>query len=261
VAQKHKITVIVAIPSMYAAIMKARSATADSFSSVFLALSGGEPLPDGVRIGFKERFGVTLQEGFGLTETSPIVAVNSPTEFREGTVGRVIPNVEVRVVSPEQEELPCGADGEILVRGPGVMKGYHNRPEETRLVLSSDGWFRTGDVGRLDEDGFLRLTGRVKEMLIVGGENVFPREIEAVLEEHEGVRQAAVIGVPDETRGEVPVAFVVPEHGAELTEHGLREFAKRALGGFKVPRRVLIREDLPQGPTGKILKRSLRELL
>jgi long-chain acyl-CoA synthetase len=141
------------------------------------------------------------------------------------------------------------------------MKGYYRKPNETRQVLDADGWFHTGDVGQLDADGFLSITGRSKEMLIIGGENVFPREIEAVLESHESVLQAAVIGIPDDLRGEVPVAFVIPVHRAHVEEQQLKNHAKQSLAGFKVPRRIEIREDLPAGPTGKILKRRLHELL
>ncbi len=255
------ITIMIAIPSMYAALLKSKSAKPDTFASVQLAMCGGEPLPSRVRTGFQERFGVTLCEGYGLTETSPIVSACFASANRPGTVGRPIDNVDIRIVSPDGESLPVGSEGEILVHGPGVMKGYYGKPEETRQVLDADGWFHTGDIGRLDDDGFLSITGRAKEMLIVGGENVFPREIEAVLEAHEGVLQAAVIGVPDESRGEVPIAFVVPQKGAEVTEPELRQAARRALAGFKVPRQIHIRQDLPTGPTGKILKRRLRELL
>jgi long-chain acyl-CoA synthetase len=176
-------------------------------------------------------------------------------------VGKTIRNVEVRIVGPDGQEMPIGKDGEILIRGPGVMKGYYRKPEETRRVLDDDGWFHTGDIGNLDGDGFLYITGRAKEMLIIGGENVFPREIEAVLEAHDAVLQAAVIGVPDEMRGEAPVAFVIPVEGARVDEQDLRNFAKQSLAGFKIPKRVEIRSDLPIGPTGKILKRRLRELL
>jgi long-chain acyl-CoA synthetase len=259
--KRRGITVMMAIPSMYAAVLKAKSAKPDSFRSLFLAISGGEPLPESVFTAFKERFGVPLREGYGMTETSPVVSCNSPTAYRENTVGKPIRNVELRVVSTEGEELPCGGDGEILLRGPGVMKGYYNKPQETRSVLSPDGWFSTGDVGRLDADGFLTITGRAKDMLIIGGENVFPREIEAVLEEHDAVLQSAVIGIPDDLRGESPAAFVIPKQGTEVTEHELRNFAKQSLAGFKVPKRIIIREELPKGPTGKILKRRLRELL
>lgn len=257
----HAITVMMAIPSMYAAILRTRSATAEAFASVQLAISGGEPLPDGVCAAFRSRFGVHLRQGYGLTETSPVVAVSTLQHTRDGTVGKPIRNVQIRIVDPQGRDLPLAVDGEILVRGPGVMKGYYRQPDETRRVIDPEGWFHTGDVGHLDAEGYLSITGRAKEMLIVGGENVFPREIEAVLETHEGVLQAAVIGVSDNLRGETPVAFVIPRKGAEPSESDLRQFVKQTLAGFKVPRRVVIREDLPAGPTGKILKRKLRDLL
>ena len=253
------ISIMLAIPSMYAAILRTKSAKPDSFRTIYAAISGGEPLPDTVRIGFQQRFGVTLHQGYGLTETSPVVTACSPDEYREGTVGKPIRNVELRIVGADGRDLPPDEDGEILVRGPGVTKGYYRRPEETARAIDADGWFHTGDVGRLDADGFFSITGRSKEMLIIGGENVFPREIEAVLEVHENVVQAAVIGQADELRGEVPVAFVIPRHGAEISETQLRNFAKERLPTFKVPRSIEIREDLPTGPTGKILKRCLRE--
>ncbi len=255
------ITIMMAIPSMYAAILRTKSATRETFRSVRLAISGGEPLSESVREGFRERFGVSLCEGYGLTETSPVVAVSSPEDNRPGTVGRPIPHVEVQIRDEQGRPLPAGAEGEIFLRGPGVMKGYYRKPEQTRAVLSGDGWLATGDIGRLDADGFLFITGRAKEMLIIGGENVFPREIESALEAHEDVLQAAVIGVPDPSRGEAPVAFVLPRPGTHPEEMDLRGFARERLAGFKVPKRVIVREDLPRGPTGKILKRKLRELL
>jgi len=256
-----QISVLMAIPSMYAAILRTKSTTAEAFRSVELAISGGEPLPESVRRGFEERFGVVLREGYGLTETSPVVSACSRAVHRVGTVGKPIPNVEVRIAGADGRAAPASEDGEILIRGPGIMKGYYRKLEETRRVLDADGWFHTGDIGRLDADGFLAITGRVKDMLIVAGENVFAREIEAALEAHEAVSQAAVIGMPDDLRGEVPAAFVIPRQGAQVTESELRAFAKQSLAGFKVPRRIDIRDDLPVGPTGKILKRRLRELL
>lgn len=256
-----KVSIVMAIPSMYATLLRTKSSRPDAFRSVSLAFSGGEPLPDSVRVGFEERFGVTLRQGYGLTETSPIVAACSAEAQREGTVGRPIRNVEVRIVGPEGRDVSACQDGEILVRGPGVMKGYYNKPEETRRVIDEEGWFRTGDIGHLDAEGYLTITGRAKEMLIIGGENVFPREIEAVLETHDAVLQAAVIGVSDELRGETPVAFVIPRPGSEIDEQQLRHYAKQSLAGFKIPKRVYIREELPQSPTGKILKRRLRDLL
>ena len=211
--------------------------------------------------GFEERFGVRLYEGYGLSETSPIIAASATEADRPGTVGKPIRNVEVKLVDDDGREIGQGADGEILVRGPGVMKGYYNKPEETAAVLDADGWFKTGDIGRFDADGYLSITGRAKEMLIIGGENVYPREIEAAIEQHEDVVQAAVIGVPDESRGEIPVAFVLKRDGAEVDGSEIRQFVKRLLAGFKVPKKVIIRDELPTGPTGKILKRKLHELL
>jgi len=259
--EEKGVSIMVAIPSMYAAILRTKSAHADAFRSIRLAVSGGEPLSESVRSGFQERFGVTLCEGYGLTETSPVVAADSPATYRKGTVGRPIRGARVRIVAADGSDVAAGEVGEILVSGPGVMKGYYKKPDETRLVIDDDGWFRTGDIGTLDAEGYLSITGRAKEMLIIGGENVFPREIEAVLEEHESVQQAAVIGMPDDLRGELPAAFVIPHPGMEASEQALRNHAKNSLAGFKVPKRVIVSEDLPKGPTGKILKRRLRELL
>lgn len=257
----NNISVMMAIPSMYGAILRLKSPKEDSFRSLELAVSGGEPLSDGVREKFQERFGVSIRQGYGLTETSPVVAICTPTHHRDGTVGRPIRNVEVRIVSDEGRVLPPGERGEIHVRGPGVMKGYLHKPDETQLVINAEGWFATGDIGALDADGFLSITGRAKEMLIIGGENVFPREIEAVLESHDGVAQAAVIGIPDELRGEAAIAFVIPDADESINEADLRQHAKKTLAGFKVPKQIIVREDLPVGPTGKIVKRQLAALL
>jgi long-chain acyl-CoA synthetase len=259
--ESQGITATMAIPSMYAALLKSKSARREQFKSLRIAVSGGEPLPDAVRTAFQERFGVTLLEGYGLTETSPVISVCTPDANKPGTVGRPIPNVEVRIVGADGQSLPPGQEGEIRVRGPGVMKGYYRLPEETRKVIDGHGWFITGDIGRFDREGFLSITGRVKDMLIIGGENVAAREIEAALEAHPGVAQAAVIGVADELRGEQAVGFVVPREGLDVSETDLRTFVKQSLAGFKVPKRIVIRTELPTGPTGKILKRKLKELL
>ena len=253
--------VALAVPSMWAALLRTKSADTATFRTVKIAVSGGEPLPASVRNGFRERFGMHLYEGYGLTETSPIISTCLPRADRPGSVGRPIRNVEVKIAGENGESLPAGRDGEVLVKTPGMMLGYRQRPEETAAVITPDGWFRTGDIGHLDEDGYLKLTGRSKELLIIGGENVFPGEIEAVLAQHPKVLEAAVIGVADETRGEAPVAFVTPVDNEEVTEDELRQFSRQSLAGFKVPKRVYIRADLPRGPTGKILKRRLKGLL
>lgn len=259
--RERGITIMLAIPSMYRAILGTKSTRREDFANLTMAISGGEPLPDSVRAAFEERFGVTIREGYGLTETSPVLCMCTPGAYKVGTVGRPIPNVQLRIVGASGEALAVGEDGEIHVKSPGVMKGYYRKPDATRAVLDDNGWFATGDIGCVDGDGFLTITGRAKDMLIIGGENVFPREIEAALESYAGVMQAAVIGVPDDMRGEVPVAFVLPDQGQPLDEQTLRNHARATLAGYKVPRRVIIRDDLPRGPTGKILKRKLREML
>ena len=262
--RQHRISIMLAIPSMYAAMLHAKSVPDDALASITLAISGGEPLPEPVAQGFEQRFGVRLHQGYGLTETSPVVSLCASHAYQEGSVGRILPGLECRITDDDGRKLPPNRDGEIQVRGHCVMKGYHNQPEQTAAATDPDGWFRTGDVGRLDHDGFLYITGRKKEMIIVGGENVAPAEIETVLIQHPAVAEAAVIGVPDKSRGEAPVAFVTLTDGADtdtLTEQDLRTFTRQHLAGHKVPRRVKIAPDLPRGPTGKILKRKLGELL
>jgi long-chain acyl-CoA synthetase len=250
-----------AIPSMYAAMQRVKTASAESFKSLSLAFSGGEPLPESIARTYEERFDVTLNEGYGLTETSPVISLNLPWDHHRGTVGRPLPNWETRVVDAGGQPVPAGQHGEITVRGPGVMKGYYNKPRQTDEVLDAEGWLKTGDRGKLDGDGFLSVTGRIKEMMIIGGENVFPSEIENVLCRHPAVDEAAVIGVPDESRGEVAVAFVILKEDHDADENQLRSLCREHLASSKVPRQVVISQDLPRGPTGKILKRALNARL
>ncbi len=257
---EFKPTVLMAIPSMFGALLRHQSACVDTFANFHLLVSGGEPLPERIANTFRERFGVELLEGYGLTETSPVISLNVPRHHRSGSVGKLLTDVSLRLVGEDGREAGTGEDGEIQVRGPNVMRGYHHHPEETAAVLDCDGWFATGDIGALDSDGFLYITGRKKEMMIVGGENVFPREIESVLEGHEAIEEAAVIGVPDASRGEVPLAFVILKPNHTTTDIELRSFAREQLAGYKVPRQVVIVEDLPRTPTGKTEKRKLREL-
>ncbi len=255
-----KPTVLMAIPSMYGALLRHKSAASDSFTGFHLLVSGGEPLPDRIAEAFRDRFGVHLLEGYGLTETSPVISLNAPRAHRRGSVGKPLTNLAIRLVGEDGREMPVGSDGEIKIRGPGVMRGYHHRPQDTEAVIDADGWFATGDIGRFDDDGFLFITGRKKEMMIVGGENVFPREIESVLEQHAAVEEAAVVGVPDDSRGEVPLAFVILKPDCHATDPELRSFAREQLAGYKVPRRVRVVDELPRNPTGKVAKRRLREI-
>jgi long-chain acyl-CoA synthetase len=242
------VTVFIAVPAMFGLLARSRGHD-DGLRALRLPVSGGEALPAAYREGYRQRFGRDVLEGYGLTETSPVLAVNIPGESRPGTVGRPLPGVEVRIAAE---------DGEIQVRGPGVMKGYHNRPEENAHAFTADGWFRTGDMGRLDADGYLSITGRIKELIIRGGEKIMPREVEEVLSQCPGVREAAVIGEPDGDRGEAVVAFVVPGDDAPTPE-AVRDFCRARLAEFKMPRRVTIARNLPRGPTGKLLKRALKE--
>ena len=260
-AQGHRPTVFVAIPSMYNALLHAKAGGRDHFASLRYAVSGGEPLPDSVANGFHEKFGVRINEGYGLTETSPVTNWCLPEEFRPHSVGRALPEVQERIVDPEGRVLGPGQDGEVRIKGPNVMKGYYNLPELTASVFDADGFFRTGDMGRMDAEGHLSITGRFKEMLIISGENVFPREIEEVINHHPLVKESAVVGLRDPSRGEVPVCFVELRDGAAWDEHAVRAFARDRLPPYKVPREFRVLEALPRNPTGKVMRRTLAERL
>lgn len=256
---EDEITVLIAIPSMYAAMARVKSISPEMFRGLVLPVSGGEPLPRAIYDEYHNRLGVTLLEGYGLTETSPVVAAGLPWANKPGTVGTALPGVEVMAAGPDGGPLPTGEAGELCVRGPNVMRGYYNKPQETAVLLGADGWLHTGDLGTIDKAGFIAITGRKKDLIIVGGENVFPREVEAVLEQHPAVAESSVIGIHDVSRGEVVVGFVVPKEGIDITPLELRDYCRDRLAGFKVPRQIIIDRDLPRGPTGKVLKRLLRE--
>ena len=253
----HQATTFLAIPSMYAALLHAKSATPEHFASLRFMASGGEPLPDAVYEGYKERFGIRLCEGFGMTETSPATHMCRPHEERRGTVGKPIDGVEQRIINESGNAVGPNVDGELQLRGPNIMAGYFKDPEATAAAIVDGGWMRTGDMARADEEGFTSITGRIKEMLIIGGENVFPREIEEVLIRHEDVALAAVIGMQDPSRGEVALAFVEPIPGTSPDPQELRTFCRDALAGYKVPREIRVIEELPKGATGKVQRRAL----
>lgn len=258
--QEKRASIFMAVASMYAAMLQLKDADPQALASLKLAISGGEPLPARVAAAFEQRFGVRIMEGYGLTETSPVVSINLPWAHRAGSVGRPLPGVQVFAVDRGGTPLAAGMEGELVVLGHCVMKGYHNRPAETAGVLR-DGRLFTGDIGRVDADGYVHITGRAREMMIIAGENVFPREIESVLCEHPSVAEAAVIGVHDELRGEVPLAFVLLKEGAQADAAALRQYCRERLAAFKVPRQVQVCADLPRAPSGKILKRALRDRL
>lgn len=268
--RKHRPDIVMAVPSMYGALLSVKDAGPEDFSSIRLAISGGEPLPQATFEEYLARFHLRLLEGYGLTETAPVTNWSTPQRFVRGAVGPALPDVVIQVVDPQDRPVPPNQDGEILIAGPNVMKGYFNLPAQTQQVFvdlptkTANGsmkptrYFRTGDIGRLDEEGFLFITGRKKEMLIIGGENVFPREIEEVLNRHPVVKDSAVIGKMDGLRGEVPVAFVEVNEGQSFDETELRGWCRGRLAGYKVPREIRRLESLPRNPTGKILRRQLR---
>jgi long-chain acyl-CoA synthetase len=257
--RKHNASIMFGVPSMYAAMLRLESATPDDFKEMFAFLSGGEPLPAAIRERFEKRFGQPILEGYGLTETSPVVSLNTPRSHRAGSVGQLVPGAEARIVDDEGRPVEPEQTGEIWLRGPMIMKGYYNLPRETADVLTADRYFKTGDLGKIDADGFLYITGRKKDIIISAGEKVVPREVEEVLAHHPGVAEAAVVGRKDATRGEAVVAFVVAKDPA-LKAEALRIYCRdQGLVNFKIPREIFLVSELPHSPTGKVLKRLLVE--
>ncbi|WP_405902145.1 long-chain fatty acid--CoA ligase [Streptomyces sp. NBC_00656] len=262
--QRHAVTFFGGVPTMYWALLEAEAPDVDPAcisANLRLAVSGGSALPVEIHRRFSERFGVTVMEGYGLSETSPVATfVPRGEQVRPGSIGRPVWGVEVDLVDKDWAPVQ-GADaiGEIVVRGHNVMKGYHNRPEATAEVMR-DGWFRTGDLARRDADGWFSIVDRAKDMILRGGFNVYPREIEEVLLTHPSVTMAAVIGVPHERHGEEVKACVVRAQGATLTEDELIAWCKQEMAGYKSPRIVEFLGALPTNATGKILKRELRDV-
>jgi len=259
-------TVFIAIPSMYNALLNIKSANPDDFKSLKYVVSGGEPLPEETANQYRKRFNVIINEGYGLTETSAVSHWCRPSDHRPKCVGRALPGIDVRIAPLDDNDgaqtppaLPPCCDGEIRLAGPNIMRGYYNLPDETKRAFDKDRYFRTGDIGHLDDDGFLYITGRLKEMMIIGGENVFPRDIEEVLNRHPSVHDSAVIGVRDPSRGEIPIAFVEIAEGAEFNEAELRTHCRNGLPQYKVPREIHAVGELPRNPTGKILRRMLTD--
>ena len=256
IARDH-VTVFEGVPTMYAAMLAAPNRGDVDVSSLRLCVSGGAALPVEVLRAFEQAFGTVILEGYGLSETSPVASFNHPDRVRKpGSIGTPIEGVEMRVVDAEGLELPAGEVGEIAIRGHNIMKGYWRRPDATAEAIP-DGWFRTGDIGRVDEDGYFVIVDRKKELIIRGGYNVYPREIEEVLYEHPAVAEAAVIGLPHPELGEEVGAAVALKTGAQAAPEELRDFVKGQVAAYKYPRRVWIVEALPKTATGKILKREI----
>jgi len=252
----ERATVFEGVPTMYSALLEQarRDGIADA-PSLRVCVSGGAALPVEVLHSFEEKFRCVILEGYGLSETSPVASFNHPGgERKPGSIGTPIDGVEFRLIDDEGKD----ADdiGEIAIRGHNIMKGYWQRPEETGAAFV-DGWFRTGDIGRVDDDGYYYIVDRKKDLIIRGGYNVYPREVEEVLYEHPAVREAAVIGLPHQSLGEEIGAAVALAGGASATPEELRDFVKQRIAPYKYPRHVWLVDELPKGPTGKILRREI----
>jgi long-chain acyl-CoA synthetase len=258
IIQRDTVTVFEGVPTMYTAMLNHGEKDQYDLSCLRIAISGGSAMPVEVLKGFEEAFGCKVLEGYGLSETSPVASFNHPDRERKpGSIGTPIAGVEMKVVDDDGNEVPQGEVGEIVIRGHNVMKGYLGRPDATEEVMRG-GWFHSGDMATVDADGYFFIVDRKKDMIIRGGYNVYPREIEEVLYEHPAVSEVAVVGVPDDSLGEEVAAAVVLRAGAEATEEDIRAYAKERVAAYKYPRAIWFQNELPKGPTGKILKREIK---
>jgi long-chain acyl-CoA synthetase len=257
IIERDRITVFEGVPTMYATMLNAPDNERYDTSSLRVCISGGAAMPVEVMRGFEQHFSCTVFEGYGLSETSPMASFNHPDRERKpGSIGTPVNGVEMKVVDDNGNEVPHGEAGEIVIRGHNVMKGYWHRPEATTEAIR-DGWFFSGDIGRIDEDGYFYIVDRKKELIIRGGFNVYPREIEAVIYEHPAVREAAVIGIPHPELGEEVGAAIALKAGSTATEAEIRDHVKSNVAAYKYPRHVWFLDELPKGATGKILKREI----
>jgi long-chain acyl-CoA synthetase len=257
IIQRDKVTIFEGVPTMYAAILHHPEADPAMAATLRVCVSGGASMPVEIMRGFEEKFGCIILEGYGLSETSPVASFNHPDKVRKpGSIGTPVEGVQLRLVDDAGQTVPDGEIGEIAIRGHNVMKGYWGKPEATAEAIT-DGWFRTGDLAKVDSDGYYYIVDRKKDLIIRGGYNVYPREIEEVLHEHPAVAEVAVIGIPHPDLGEEVGAAVALKPGASATPAELREFARDKMAAYKYPRQVWLVESLPKGPTGKILRREV----
>ncbi|TFV63637.1 long-chain fatty acid--CoA ligase [Geodermatophilus sp. DF01-2] len=257
IVQRDRVTIFEGVPTMFAGMLHTPDRDRYDVSSLRLCVSGGSAMPVEVMRAFEEAFGCIILEGYGLSETSPVASFNQlHAERKPGTIGTPIPGVEMRLVDDEGRDVPEGEVGEIAIRGQNVMKGYWGKPEETAKAIP-DGWFRTGDLARRDADGYYAIVDRKKEMIIRGGYNVYPREIEEALYEHPAVAEAACVGVPHPDLGEEVAAAVALKPGTQADPGELQAWVKERVAAYKYPRHVWLVDSLPKGPTGKILRRAV----
>ena len=257
VVGRDKVTVFEGVPTMYAGMLNAEDAESYDVSSLRTCISGGSAMPVEVMKSFEETFGCIVLEGYGLSETSPVASFNRPDiERKPGSIGVPVRGVEMKLVDDDGNDVEEGDVGEIAIQGENVMKGYWGRDDATKESIP-DGWFRTGDMAKQDEDGYYFIVDRKKDLIIRGGYNVYPREVEEALYEHESVAEVAVVGVPHDELGEEVGAAVALKSGEKVSEDDLQAFAKERLAAYKYPRHIWIVEELPKGPTGKILRREV----
>ena len=263
---KSKTTLFLAVPQIYSLLAKSSKGLKGFilrhwyFRKVRMAVSGAAPLPVATIENFERSFKVKILEGYGLTETSPVITINSPERPKPGSVGKPIEGVEVKIIDDEERMLKAGEEGEICARGNCVMKGYYNLPEETKKTFTKDGWLKTGDIGILDEEGYLFIRDRKKDMIIIKGLKVFSAQVEAVLAENPEILESAVIGVPDEHGDEIIKAFIVLKPGSKEDKSSLMKYCREKFDSYKRPRDIEIVESLPKNSLQKILKRTLREM-
>jgi long-chain acyl-CoA synthetase len=255
--QRDGVTHFYGVPTMYGALLHHPERESFDTSSLRICITGGASMPVEVLRGFEEAFGAKVMEGYGLSETSPVACSNHPDRERKaGSIGTPIEGVEMQVVDENDQPVAQGEVGEIVIRGHNIMKGYWRRPEATEEAMRG-GWFHSGDMARVDEDGFFYIVDRKKDLIIRGGYNVYPREVEEVLYEHPKIREAAVLGVPHDEWGEEIGAAVVLHEGEELGPEEISAYVKERIAAYKYPRVVWFLDELPKGPTGKILKREI----
>jgi long-chain acyl-CoA synthetase len=258
IIDRDNVTIFQGVPTMYNAMLHADSCDDADCSSLRLCMSGGAAMPAELMREFEGKFDCIILEGYGLSETSPVASFNHPDKERKpGSIGTPIEGVEMQVWDDDGNEVPQGEVGEIVIRGHNIMKGYWNRDEANEEAITDDGWFRTGDIAKMDEDGYFFIVDRKKDLIIRGGYNVYPREIEEVLYEHPAIQEAAVVGVPHDELGEEVGAAVVLKQGESLDADELKSYVKEQVAAYKYPRKVWFVDELPKGPTGKILKREI----
>jgi acyl-CoA synthetase (AMP-forming)/AMP-acid ligase II len=263
VVQRERVTVLPGTPTLYQTLLEHPSFSRDGVATLRLAVTGAANVPPSLLYRIRDEIGFEhIVTGYGLTESCAIVSMcrfDDPLEVVATSAGQPLPGLEVRVIDGQGQPLPPGNEGELVVRGYTVMLGYLDDPHETSIAIDGEGWLHTGDVGRLDHEGRITITDRLKDMFIIGGFNAYPAEIESLLGKHPQVAQVAVIGVPDERMGEVGAAFVVPRRGETPTEAEIIAWSRTHMANYKVPRIVRVVDELPLNASGKVLKNELRE--